>query len=84
MLITKKKCWRNSDFVKMPQRSRPIMLVENNSESLTLTKLRAQNWSMTKGVKTQMGQREKGKQTPWTRPTTSMVPKLLQTQVLPV
>lgn len=60
------------------------MLVENNSESLTLTKLRAQNWSMTKGVETQMGQREKGKRTPWTRPPTSMVPKLLQTQVLPV
>ena len=66
--VNKKKCWRNSDFVKMSRMSRPIMLVENNSESLTLTKLRAQNSSVTKGNGNMDGPKRKGKADPTDQP----------------
>lgn len=57
-----------TDFIKMSQMSRSIMLVENNSESLTWTKLRAQNSSVTKGNGNMDGPKRKGKADPTDQP----------------
>lgn len=65
---------------KMSQMSRAM---KNNSESLTLTEMRVQNYSMTRCNETWWPER-KGKQTLQARPTAAKGSPLLQAEVMQI
>lgn len=83
-MLSQEKRLEKLTLPKMSQMSRTIMMVEHNSESLALTKMRVENCSVTSAMETPGGSERKGKAGPTDQTNRSKGFPALQTEFMQV